>query len=222
MGTFTTNFKLYKPVPNEIVDVNQQLNYNWDVVDLNARKLMEYQYFTGPSVSDIVGTSNRKGERWYKTYSNSILGADGPGSFLQDNFAHVDTWINASSFITQVSGPSWQAYPSNEPHYRVISSSGTTTEIEWVGRVWIGGAQIQPVVNYTPVLTGLPAGIRPVVGKYFNLYAGNTTTDYASARCLADTAGNLQFMRYGNGAATASTENYIDLGGVRYNLEIAA
>lgn len=223
MGTYTNNFKLYKPIPDEVIDVNQQVNYNWDITDDFCKRLLEYQYFTGPSIGDTVGATNKTGERWYKTYSNAIIGASAPGAFIQDTFAHVDTWVDATSLITTVSGLSWQAFPNFPPAYRVISSPGSgTTEIEWVGRLWVGGGAIQSLVSYAPVITGMPVATRPAVGKYFQLYAGNTTSDYAVARALASSNGDIQFQKYGNGAATSNLENYIDLGGMRYNVEVPA
>lgn len=220
MGTYTPNFRLYKPAPDEVVDVVGQVDNNYDTIDSIARRLMEYTYFTDVSIPASVGNTNYRGERWYKPYSNAIYAASAPGVFFQDTNAHVDTWIDATSLISTSSG-TWAAYPGFEPAYRIISSSGTTTEIEWVGRLWLGGGAITSLNNYAPVMV-LPAAIRPVVNKYFELWAGNTTTDYALARGLFLANGNVEFMKFGAGVATGSGENYIDLGNTRYNLEVAA
>lgn len=221
MGNYTTNFKLYKPSANEVVDVDLQLGANLDIVDYHARGMLDYSVYNTASagIDGALKASVTAGFKWYKPYSNALFASQGAiFNVSQDLYSHVDTWVDAASLVDTSSG-AWAPMPGFEIAYRIISSTGSTTEIEWCGRLWLGGTAITKLTNYTPVINNMPAGITPITSKYFNVNAGNTTTDYAEARVMIHSGGHVEIMKYGSGTATASTENYIDLGGVKYNLE---
>lgn len=225
MGSYTNNFKFYKPNPSEAVDVNSQLNKNLDIVDFHAKGLMDYELFN-TQVSRIptdVLSARKPGHKFYKPYSNSIYAEDTNPLLapIQDASAFVSPWVdvNNANYIKTTSG-AWAPYPSQPPAYRVITNQFTTaTEIEWTGRLWLGGATLVIQFNYTPVMIIPPEAI-PTVAKYFNVPAGNTTTGYSEVRVLINPSGNVDFFKLGQAVPSTSTENYVDLGAVRYNKDV--
>lgn len=223
MGTYSTNFKLYKPDSSEGVNVDQQLNGNLDIADFNAKGLLEYEKYTSQVIgidSATLGT-RKAGHRFYKTATNSLWVSTGPaGVPSQDVNANVDTWHDASNLISTTSG-TWQQYTGQPCGYRTTTQNGNTT-VEWNGRLWLGGTALTAKNNYAPVLDLSVAfhNVTPVVNKYFFVYGGNTTSGYATCRIIFVTTSTMEVYKMGTGTATSSSENYVDLGGVSYNVEV--
>lgn len=215
MGTFTGTLKLYKPAPDEIVDVNQQVNNNWQIGDKNLRPLLEYLYTTDQNLS-ILGALPRW--RYYKTYSNSIFAWSGTTFFFQDVTAAVYPWVNASSLV----GGGWSAHPDLPPYYRIVQTPGTVnTQIEWMGSVWQGGALIPANTPFGGVIA-LPAATVPVITKLFKCHAGDTASGFSIARVGFSSVGSdVGIQRYGV-APISSNENRVDLGGIKYNIQAPA
>ncbi len=215
MGTFTPTIKLYKPAPDEIVDVNQQLNFNWQIADLDLKGLLEYQYTTEQNLSTL-GIQPR--HRFYKAYSNSLFAWSGSTFFFQDIAAAVYPWVNASSLVAG----GWSAHPDMPPFYRIVSTPASgTTQIEWMGSIWQGGALIPANTAYGGVIA-LPAATVPSITKLFVMNAGNTASGYSIARVSFSSVGSdVGVQRYGT-APTGSSENRVDLGGIKYNIQAAA
>jgi hypothetical protein len=217
MGIYTPNLNLYKPAASEFVDVETQLNRNWDIADDAVKKLFEYKY----SNDTIPDTSNSViRQRFYKTYSNSLVNYFQLSStWIQDSVAFVSSWVNASSLFQNGTE---ESNPNDPVFYRIIKKSGgTTTEIEWTGSFWAGGGNMDLNSNILNVMT-LPASVTPTVSKYFDCYAGNCSSDYSFARVVFLSAGTVEYKRYGSNTQTADTEKRIDLTGIKYNLEVAA
>lgn len=212
MGTFTPNIRLYKPAPDEIVDVNQQINFNWRAADLDLKGLLEYEYTTDQNLS-IEGIQPR--HRYYKSYSNSAFAWSGTTFFFQDLAAAVYPWVNASSLLVLP----WVAHPDNPPYYRIVATPGTaTTQIEWMGSIWQNGAVITAGTAFGGVMP-LPPGTIPNATKSFNCNAGNTASGYSIARVNFSATGlDMGIIRYGVNP-TGSTENRVDLGGIKYNID---
>lgn len=219
MGTYTTNVKFYKPDPTEFVDVELQLNSNWDISDAAVRRLFEYEYSNAavPTTSDFPNITR---QRFYKSYSNSLVNYfKASGVWIQDLHAFVSPWVNAASLFTNGTEES----KSDDPvFYRIIKKSGgTTTEIEWTGSFWAGGGNMDLNTNIVNVMT-LPAAVIPTVSKYFDCNAGNCSVDYSFARVVFLSSGTVEYKRYGSNTQTSDGEKRIDLTGVKYNLEVAA
>lgn len=219
MGTYTAELKLYKPDPNEFVDVETQLNRNWDIADKSVRRLMEYEY-SNLSVPDAGSTPDNS--RFYKSYSNSFMALDRTNNvYFQDTTAFVSEWKKALVNNTD------QFEASGFPlYYRVIKKNGgTTTEIEWTGAFDELGTPMQLNTNVVQVMI-LPAETIPQVTKYFTVNAGNATNSYSIAR-LAFASGaagtaDMGYKRYGAAAGTSSSENRIELTGIKYCIEAPA
>lgn len=218
MGTYTPNLKFYKPDPAEFVDVDVQLNANWTIADPAVKRLLEYE-FTNLPVPDVVGSVDRA--RFYKIYSNSFMAwFESLGIFYQDPKAFVAPWFHANTIITG----GYTEHPDFPTAYRTVKNvSGTTTaEIEWAGAFWLDGSAVDLNLNYTVAAPGeVPAALRPVVTKYFNVWCGNTATDYTFARVLFGNDGRIEFKRYGVDPP-AGDERRVELTGIKYNVEVAA
>lgn len=221
MGSYTNTLRYYKPVSNEVVDVEQHLNYNWDINDLQMKRLLEYEYVSGQN-PNVVGALSRS--RFYKEYSNTIQAyfRSSPDFFWQDPSAFASAWVNASSLITG-GGGGYDPHPSLPPAYRTIKKSGgSTAEIEWTGALWQGGSQLTIGTNFTVMVAGtLPAAIRPVVTKYFDVWGGNTASDYCVGRLLIGNDGRMEFKLYGiDPPSMDSEENRLEFTGIIYNVEV--
>lgn len=218
MGAYTSTLKCYKPDAAEVVDVEQHLNYNWNIADKQMKRLLEYEYVTGAN-PDVVGALSRS--RFYKEYSNSLQTyfRSTPDFFWQDPVAFVSPWVNATSWFTE-------GYNFFPPGYdisvRLIKKSGgTTAEVEWSGAFWELGGNMELNLNTTVIPVGaIPSQYVPAVTKYFDVYAGNTTADFSVARVLIGNDGRLEFKRYGVNPGASSQENRIEFTGIVYNVEV--
>ncbi len=219
MGTYTTNLKFYKPDATEFVDVDTQLNRNWDIADRAVRRLMEYEY-SSLAVPDISDDVTRRA-RFFKIYSNTVIAYfKSSQTWYQDPKAFVSTWKPALSFFSE----GYNFAPSGlTPYYRVVATpGGGTTQIEWCGAFFELGGAMELNLNTTVIPAGgIPTEARPAVSKYFDVWCGNTSTDFSIARLLFGADGSLQFKRYGvNPSSGTSDENRVELTGVRYNVEV--
>lgn len=221
MGTYTTVLKLYKTAADEVVDVEQQMNYNWDISDLQMRRLLEYEYTTA-AAPNVVGALSRS--RFYKEYSNSFMAYFSGGNFFwQDPTAFVSPWVDATPLLQA----GWFAHPEFPPAYRIVKKSGgTTSEIEWTGAIAtdpVNPIQIDVNTNMAVIDIGdVPGDVRPVVSKYFLMNAGNTATNYSISRVFFNSNGSVEIKRYGANPTNPGMENRIEFTGIKYNVEVAA
>lgn len=197
------------------MDPDVQLSHNWNIADLAAKRLLEYEYVQAQN-PDSPGTYNRS--RFYKEYSNSLQSYFGGSSpfYYSDPKSFTSTWNHVASVISG----GYSEDPTYPIAYRVIKvSGGTTTTIEWCGAFWLNNLPMDLNLNVTIAAAGdVPAEARPTVTKYFNMWGGNTTSDFSVARMFFGADGSLQFKRYG--ANPSGTENRIELTGVSYNIEV--
>lgn len=219
MGTYTTNLKFYKPASTEFIDVDAQLNRNWAIADKSVKRLVEYEF----SSLQNPDTSNdpSKRSRFYKQYSNSFMTffSDGP-LWWQDPSAFVATWVPGLSWFNE-------GYNFSPTGFNVVArlqkkTSGTTAEVEWSGGFYELGGTMELNTNVVAVNAGsIPSQFCPVVNKYFDVWAGNTSSDFSIARVLIGSDGRLEFKRYGaNPSAGTSDENRVELTGIKYNVEV--
>jgi len=218
MGTYTNTLKLYKPVDVEVVDVEQHLNYNWDICDKQFKRLLEYEYVNAPN-PDVTEALNAS--RYYKPYSNSLIAwLPSAGGFWQDPMTFVSDWVDARFLLTE----DWNSFPDFRICYRVITKvGGTTSTVEWAGAFQsvtqgpMGFGASQTVIPPDQI----PVGVRPNAAHYFTANAGNTAANYAFARLQFNTNGELLFYGYGNTpSAGASIENRVELTDVSYCVEV--
>jgi hypothetical protein len=223
VGSLTTNLKFYKPDPTEFVDVDVQLNANWQIADRAVKRLLEYEYTTTSVPGDLDAIDRA---RFYKTYSNSFMTWFKSGPFFwQDPTAFVSAWVHANGYLQ---AGMFEA-PDFPLAYRIIQKSGgTTAEIEWTGAICTqvpDQVTIDVNTNMTVVdniANPLPVGVRPIVSKYFTVSAGNTSSNYSIARLFFNSNGGVEFKRYGANPTNPGVENRIEFTGLKYNVEVAA
>lgn len=216
MGAFTSKLKLYKPDATEFVDVETQLNANWDIADKQLKRLLEYEY-SSLAVPDVVGAFSYS--RFFKPYSNSFMAWVSGSGFLQDPAAFVSPWVDATPYMVLENFIPHDDFP---PAYRVIKKSGgTTAEVEWCGAFTSLTDGPMDLNSNMQWMTSFPSEARPVVNKYFQMSAGNTSSSYSIARLFFSTTGGGEFKRYGvDPSAGTSSENRVELTGVKYNVEV--
>jgi hypothetical protein len=221
VGTFTPNLKFYKADPSEFVDVDLQINSNWEIADAAVKQLLEYQFTT---TDPLIPSTTVGRPRYYKMTSNSVLHYDGissPKSFKQDTLAFVTPWQPLGSWVAEGFADDVD-FPMG---YRLIKKpGGTTSEVELCGAVqYINQAPIDLNFNLSflqPTDPTLP--IKPAVSKYFTMSAGNTSSDFSIARIFISSAdGHMELKHYGALPSSGSSgENRIELTGIRYNIEV--
>jgi hypothetical protein len=214
MGEYTTNLKLYKPDANEFVDEDVQLNRNWDILDVNLRRLLEYEYTTD-AVPNVTNSVSRP--KFYKAYSNSIQTYFKIGNFFWQGPSNpVNSWATAKSWLAS----GWTENPDLPLYVRSIrrTSGVVNSEVEWAGAIWMGGSSI-PIGTTEIVIPdgGIPSAYRPARTQYFTMWGGNTSTVYSVARILISSAGRMEIRRYGISPSAGSNENRIELTGIKYD-----
>lgn len=216
MGTYTENLKLYKPDSTEFVDVDIQLNRNWDIADKAVKRLLEYEYTTAQT-PDIIEEQNRP--KFFKAYSNSIQTYFRTSNFFfQGPSTYVNGFFAAKSWLSD----GWDEHSEWPIFVRSIqrSSDVTKREIEWHGAIWMDGDVI-PIGTTIIVMPdgSIPSPFRPVRSQYFTLYGGNTGSDYSIYRLFISWEGRMEVRRYG---ATPSSdfERRLELTGVKYDADV--
>ena len=218
MGTYTTNFNLYKPDASEFVDPKVQLNRNWDIADEAVRRLCEYE-FTPLAYPDMSKAKTTRA-KFYRQYSNSIVTYfKSSNTWYQDPAAFVAPWTQRTSDFSE----GYNFFPPMfDISARLIKKSGgTTAEVEWSGAFWELGGNMELNTNVTVIPAGIiPTNLRPAITKYFHVWAGNTSSDFSIARLFFGNDGSLQFKRYGANPTNGSAENRIEFTGCTFNVEV--
>jgi hypothetical protein len=132
VGTNTARLTLYKPDPNDNVDVNQDINANYDKVDLLGKKA---EPITNPFVkrntSDVINSATQsvletltvvlKTNHWYEIiagfrYSTSVVVGNNPMASSELKFklggsvAITDPPLARATMINCATGPIRQTY----------------------------------------------------------------------------------------------------------------
>lgn len=214
MGSYTESQRFYKSDPSEIINVDQDLNYNLRRADVRVRALVEYQKTDVPSIS-AASISKDIGFKWYKTYTNSIWVYRNDREIWQDPNAIVEEWF--TSGITWESGYGPASGDINNVAYSIFNNM-----VRLRGRVALNSGQSQFPLNTNTNFMTLPTSARPLVQKYFTLYGGNGTSDFQCFRLFIPQSSasdqRLEFCKYG-GASENADENYLDLNDVWYALD---
>lgn len=215
MGDLTANLDLYKPATTEFVDVNTQLNRNWEILDTAAKRLMEYEYVTDP-VPNVTGSVDRP--KFYKSYSNSVMTYFQEGRFFwQSPSSPVNSWTSGKSWLTG----GYKEYPNLPVFVREnkVISGATKREIEWAGAIQLNDGDIIPTGTTIIVMPdgSIPAAFRPTRSQYFTTWAGNTSTNYSIARVFVSFLGRIEIRRYGSNPTAGSVESRIELTGIKYD-----
>lgn len=213
MGDYTDTQKFYLINGEELVNVDQDINYNFDRADQRIKPLVEYQVTDVPNLS-VATVAKETGFKWYKTFTNSVWNYRN-GVLGQDVNSRISEW--------SISGILFQSgYGSANLEEGRIAWSINDGFATLRGRLVLNGGTIDLPRNTTTKFMTLPDVALPVKARYVTVYGGNAGTDFQMARIYipARTSSdkNLEFCKYG-GVSTVNTEKYISLNDCRYALE---
>jgi hypothetical protein len=215
MGTFSTPQSFYLIDGNELVNVNQQINYNWQRADDRIKPLVEY---LPTDVSSITDSSliRETGFKWYKKWSNSIFYYR-DGLILEDVNCKVDTW--SFSGITFETG-----YGSLDSDKSRIGYSISDNFVRWRGRLVLNGTANDLPLNTTVDFMTPPDSALPARSKYFTVYGGDAGggSNYQIFRVFVPAVSSgdkrVEFIKYGAAAITTG-ERYLSLNDIYYSLD---
>jgi len=218
VGTYTNTQKLYKVAPDEIVEVESNLNYNWTRLDRRVKNLVEWNIDEDASLIQTYPQEN--GFKYFKRYSNSLWyswanATTGVQEFFQDAGSNVGNW----TLMPDLTSP-WTNVIDHKLMYR-LTSAGT---VQLRGRLRYG-AYTEIPLNTTFDLGTLPTSIRPTssTGRYF--FKNNGDGDdiaFSQCRLLFGSNGGFQVVRYNGVQSTVPvTERYIDFNGIEYPITTA-
>lgn len=215
MGEYTPTQRYYLIDGDELVNVEQDLNYNWRRADERIKPLIEIQATDEPTIS-AANIPKDVGFKWFKTYTNSWYFYNGSNTVTTDVNSVVADW-SATGIAFQ---PGYGSVNLEESRIAYCIQDGF---VHLRGRLCRNGTANEiPAGTVTNFMT-LPAEAYPARSKYFTVYGGNAASgDFQCARIFVPQAGsadlNLEFMKYG-GSASSAQERYLSLNGVFYGLD---
>jgi hypothetical protein len=214
MGTYTNIFRYYRPNPDELVDVEAHLNFNYRRADIPVASILKYQRSNVNSLVTSFPELVNSGYKFYKIRSNSIWHfrpGETTGPF-QDANAFNDVW--STSGISFRSGFRERASSISNTRVSYRLEAGGTQTVEFRGIVERVGQEAWTLNSRTIVLD-IPASITPQVVKHAFCTGGNAGGGFFMARADVGTDGTLRLTPFGN---TGSANNrFIDLASIRYN-----
>lgn len=210
MGSLSPNQKFWLIGQNDLVNVEQDLNYNLERVDYRMRTLVEYMKTDVASITATSSMVKEPGMKWYKTFSNSIWYCHDNTGIYQDPNAQVDTW---NTDITFESGFSSLDTSTNRIGYSIFGGL-----VRLRGKLIRTGLAAFTKNIATDVFT-LPASARPDESRYFFVHMGEGLTQFQVARIFipSSSSGDLrcECMIYGQDGQV-SGNNYISLNDIYY------
>lgn len=210
MGDYSPNQKFWLIGENDLVNVEQDLNYNLNRVDYRMRTLVEYMKTDVASISATPSMVKEPGMKWYKTFSNSIWYCHDNTGIYQDPNAQVDTW---NTNVTFEAGFSSLDTSTNRIGYSVFG-----------GLVRLRGKLIRTgmaafVKNTATNVFTLPAAAKPDEARYFHVHMGSGLTQFQCARFFIPAAASgdqrCEVLVYGQDGAP-SDNNFVSLNDVYY------
>lgn len=212
MGSYTATQKFYKPAGNEFVDVEAQVNNNWENADNRVRSLIEWQYvpsnyLTIPDAYPI----REAGMKYYKASTNACQHvASTSGTLVMDSNSSVLTWTGSS--ISFFGGYRSQDEATQRISY-VRDSVGDY--VRFRGALILNLTMDQIPRNQNITVMNLPTTIRPTRSKYFYVHMGIVTANYACCRILINTTGDVEINKMGADQSDPA-QRYISFNDVRY------
>ena len=204
MGSYTTNYKLFKPGSSDYVDVQGQLDNNLSLIDSFGHQTCEYRYFNVP-YSALPMTGNRPGDKAYNQFDSSIAVWDGASWNQTFSKAPIFTDIALSAGFEPGANASVPGYDSDGDtcilRGRLIKTSlaiwtnGSATTVTANGAVPSPGVTMEMICPGAAYSTRLP--------QFYKL--------------SVSTLGALTITRYGKAAQTAGdSSNFVNFEGLSY------
>lgn len=214
MGNYSPNQNFYLTDPDELVNVEQDLNYNMRLADARVRPLVEYQWTDEP----VIGQSDLPkdtGFKWYKSYTNSVWVYREDTGVTQDTNSQIDTW---STGLTWAAG--YGPANNNVDNVAITMQNGM---VRLRGQVVLNGGASDLPLNVSTNVFEIPVQFKPVDPCYITLYGGNASSgDFQTFRFFVPgaAAGSqfCQFIKYG-GTGSSASERFLSLNGVYFTVD---
>lgn len=207
MGTYTSNQNFYLIGTSDFIDVDTDLNYNWDRADERIRGLVEYQRTDAASIS-VANLPREVGYKFYKTYTNSLWNCQASdGSIYQDPNAQVDSWSNSG--ISYSTG-----YTSDTATDGAVSYSSFNGWVHLRGRILHNSGAAFPTYTGTQFMT-LPASVTPTGTRDICVSGGDDPTNYQYFQIAIDTTGKCWFTLMGATTPVAN-QNFLPLNEIMF------
>ena len=215
MGDYSVPQDFYLIDGSELVNVDQDLNYNLQRADDRVRPLVEYKVTDEPSIS-ASSLPKDTGFKWWKTYTGAIWNYR--NGVFQDGNAQVDTWS-----VTGLVFESGYSSLDTELNRIAYSISGDGNIVRFRGKLVLNNQANELPKNTTVNFLTLPSSILPKTQKYFTVYGGNAaSSDFQCFRIFVPQQGSgddrLEFCGYGGNASSAS-ERFLQLNDLCYSLD---
>lgn len=204
MGSYTQYQKLYKVAEGDTVDVENDLNYNWDRLDDRVRRICEWAPTEFPFITGNEQFEN--GFNYLKRESCAkYTGWD--GAVYQDTQAFVPQW----NLVTPAAG--WQ----NATTTTRLMWANIGGKVFWRGKIRLASGGEIPVKTIQTVVSTLPAGAIPSTVKHAFQPGGNSPAGQPCVHMIVfNTTGTIQVFKYGTAQGTAATDRYINFSGIEF------
>jgi hypothetical protein len=215
MGEYSPNQRFWLIGENDLVNVEQDLNYNLNRVDYRMRTLVEYMKTDVASVSDS-SLVKEVGMKWYKTATNAVWYCHaGLNLISQDPNAAVDTWRTDITFEA--------GYGSVDSSTNRIGCCIANGMVRLRGKLKLNNFDSLPKNVSTDFMT-LPVDAHPTKSRYFFVHGGEGLTQFQTARIFIPAATNpdlrCEFIVYGQ-AGAPSSNNFLNLNDAYYPISDA-
>jgi hypothetical protein len=213
MGSYTNPQNFYLIDEDELVNVDNDLNYNLQRADDRVRPLVEYVITAEPSISASTLPKDT-GFKWYKSYTNAIWNYR-DGAVWQDTNSQVDSW--STSGLTFETG-----YDSANQEESRIAYSIFNGFVRWRGRLVLTSGGELPANTVVDFMTPPDAAL-PSKSRYFFVHGGNAaSSSFQTFRIFIPAVGNadkrMEYIKYG-GSSSSSDQRYISLNDLYYPID---
>lgn len=219
MGSYTTNYKLYKVDPtvggaDEYVDVTGQVDFNLSKLDTIAKNTFSYQTYGNVTADQLPVTDNYPGYKLYSDYDASIKVWDGTQWVTTRTSAN--TWTDVTLAGVFATKPPTTGNPANNPgYYRDYNNNTVHLRGEFVKGA--NEAFTQGTVYTLAAAGSFPS---PPTVRTFFVCGGSGTSRHANFYIInLLTSGQMNVSLYADNAQTAgAAENYVSMEGLTYGL----
>lgn len=214
MGSYTAFQKLYKVGPDELVNPETALNYNWRILDGRVKHLLGW---VATDKTSIYEEEHDPGFKFLKRENNSTWIVNGTSVPIQDLNAFINTWTIIPSSALD---PAWKLH--DDPKFgRFMYYLDADGDIYLRGTLQMVGNAAIPVRTTINVAT-LPVGARPTNSRYLFQHSGNTdTTGYATYRWFFGATGLVSIVRYGD-VQSLPGERFVTFNGLAFPRDVGA
>ena len=193
MGAYTTFQKFYKPAEGDLVDVENDIKYNWERIDARVKQIFEWTVTDESNIQGVLPQENNF--KYYKTETAAkFISWANPGTGVQQLYQDAGIPIPPWTLVTPAAG--WE---NIQPQARLAVSILPYEEIVcWRGVIHLASFAELPIKTLTTLATGFPASFRPTANREVQVMGGTTAVGNVSSMMLRfTTTGDIQMVKYG-------------------------